>query len=191
MKFISSVLLALTICAYTHARQQIPLGRSSSLTSSLNSLPPAVLADLHTRIDSLPLDHFTRLARHVASLTEPRLVKLAETAEPISVTEGEKALLKLAKIGRFIDVTEDEARDYVVVNAPAAKYPTKFRHSKAELEKTVYKDLSMDDVRDFLREFTSFYTRYYRSPTGKQSQQFLLKTLTDVSRARHHGNSIG
>jgi len=33
----------------------------------------------------------------------------------------------------------------------------------------------------FLAEFTGFFNRYYRSPTGKESQQWLLEYLKKVS----------
>lgn len=34
-----------------------------------------------------------------------------------------------------------------------------------------------------MTEFTGFYNRYYRSPTGKESQQWLLEYLKKVSHA--------
>jgi leucyl aminopeptidase len=57
-------------------------------------------------------------------------------------------------------------------------YPTPGNYS-SEI-KGLEKGLSLDHMKDFLKEFTSFRTRYYRSETGKQSQQFLMKTIKEV-----------
>ena len=56
---------------------------------------------------NLPAPHLASLASHIASLPEKRLVSLAEDAEPIELTEGEKALLVFAG-KRFVDVTDEE-----------------------------------------------------------------------------------
>jgi leucyl aminopeptidase len=36
-------------------------------------------------------------------------------------------------------------------------------------------------MKAFLTKFSSFRTRYYRSDTGKQSQQWLLSQIKEVS----------
>ena len=47
--------------------------------------------------------------------------------------------------------------------------------------KDLYKGFSLSHMKDFLKEFTGFRTRYYRSDTGRQSQKFLLSTIKEVS----------
>lgn len=60
-------------------------------------------------------------------------------------------------------------------------YPTPGNHSStSDHIKKVYKGLSLDHMKTFLKEFSGFRTRYYRSETGKASQQFLLKTIGEV-----------
>ena len=74
--------------------------------------------------------------------------------------------------------------------ADSSGYPTPGNYSK-EI-KAIHETLDIDHMKQFLTKFTrsvssplncdavlivSFRTRYYRSETGKQSQQFLLATV--------------
>lgn len=62
-------------------------------------------------------------------------------------------------------------------------FPKKLSYSSKALE-PLFKTISLDQIKRFLTEFTAFRTRYYRSETGKQSQQFLLRVLKEVSCSR-------
>lgn len=62
----------------------------------------------------------------------------------------------------------------------AESYPSKLAHSAASL-KSAFVRISTKDMSAFLDRFTAFYTRYYRSPTGRESQLFLLGHLQEVS----------
>ena len=55
----------------------------------------------------------------------------------------------------------------------------------------MYKGLSVDHMKSFLKEFSGFRTRYYRSETGRQSQHFLLKTISEVSRRLDGSGRLG
>ncbi len=44
----------------------------------------------------------------------------------------------------------------------------------------MFKSISEDGPRKHLEKFTSFHTRYYKSETGRQSQAWLFKTITDL-----------
>lgn len=187
MKWQSSARIIIALAAsLSTARVQIPLGGSStaavaSLVESASSLPASVLTSLDRKLQSLPIDHLARLQQHVGALNEPRRVQFEQDGHRFEISEGQKALLTLAG-QRFVDVTSDFGLVYTM--APAAvsdRYPTSFKHSKKELESSIYKHINIEETKKFLRDFTGFYTRYYRSPTGKQSQQMLQRTLEDVS----------
>src|SRR4051812_43155801 len=41
--------------------------------------------------------------------------------------------------------------------------------------------LSVSRIQDFIREFSSYHTRYYTSATGKESQQWLLSQVQSAA----------
>jgi leucyl aminopeptidase len=128
------------------------------------------------------VDHLIRLEKHINALSETRKVRFEQDGDIIELSEGHKALLTL--VGqRFVDVTTDKLghQTYSIASKASNRYPDKFRHSKKELESSIYKHVDMAETKKFLQEFTGFYTRYYHSPTGKQSQQMLQRTLENVS----------
>ncbi|KAK4046552.1 hypothetical protein OIV83_006004 [Microbotryomycetes sp. JL201] len=127
--------------------------------------------------------------QHVQQWPQRRLVQLSPTTAPVEVTEGHKALLTLANL-RFTDVTDDPlnlaAENYALAAAsfkdgktPATGFPKKLQYSAKDLD-SLFKAVSIDDMKTFLTHFTSFRTRYYKSETGKQSQQFLLSTIKSI-----------
>jgi leucyl aminopeptidase len=60
-------------------------------------------------------------------------------------------------------------------------FPTKLSYT-AKLLEPLFDHISIPEMTKFLTSFSAFRTRYYRSSTGKESQQFLLKHLKDVRR---------
>ena len=61
-------------------------------------------------------------------------------------------------------------------------YPSPGNYSK--LVKEANKNLDLASMRSFLTSFSGFRTRYYRSETGRESQQFLLGHLKDAASGR-------
>ena len=115
-----------------------------------------------------------------ASLPERRKVRLADGAEALDLSEGEKALLFLAG-QRFVDVTDEHlATAASVADKGAAPFPKSLSHSAKALSH-VFAKLDTKRMHTFLESFTGFRTRYYRSDTGKQSQQFLLGQVRQVA----------
>ncbi|ODN73212.1 hypothetical protein L202_07771 [Cryptococcus amylolentus CBS 6039] len=124
-------------------------------------------------------------------LDELRLVQFSEDEPPVWMTELQKIETK-AKGVRFMDITDTPSLGFSGYLLPSAanvkySYPTPGNHTK-EIKKII-KGLDIGCMKKFLTKFTSFRTRYYRSDTGKESQQFLLKTLKDIAKP-HSGITI-
>jgi len=92
------------------------------------------------------------------------------------MAEGEKSLLGLQGI-RYMDVTDEETSFSTQAKEP---FPSKPQYTVKDLQ-PLFDHLSVSRAKEFLTKFSSYYTRYYRSPTGKQSQQFLLDGLTKLA----------
>lgn len=113
------------------------------------------------------------------NLDELRLVQLSEGQEPVWMTELEKIEAK-AKGLRFFDVTENRdlgsSADLRV--ATKTSYPLLSAHEQVT---KVISTLSTEGPRANLEKFSSFRTRYYRSETGKESQQWLLSKINEIT----------
>ncbi|KAH9948861.1 peptidase [Amylocystis lapponica] len=113
-------------------------------------------------------------------LNEVRLVQL-EGQPPVQMTELDKIKLRAQGVD-FFDVTEtqDLGATAHLRLAQKASFPTP---SKGDLIKPILKTLSTKNLEANLRKFSSFRTRYYRSDTGKQSQQWLASKLAEITEA--------
>ncbi|WVR00253.1 hypothetical protein IAU59_007396 [Kwoniella sp. CBS 9459] len=124
-------------------------------------------------------------------LNELRLVSFGDDEPPVWITELEKIEAR-SKGRRFMDITETPTlgfSSYLLPSTASSKYtyPTPGNFSKPIT--SIIKSLDLKHMKSFLKDFTSFRTRYYRSETGKQSQAFLLKTLKQIS-SSHPGVTI-
>ncbi|GAA5918121.1 hypothetical protein JCM5296_005235, partial [Sporobolomyces johnsonii] len=128
-------------------------------------------------LEALPASDLAQLEQHIARWTEKRLVKLAEDAEPLEITEGEKALLVFAG-KRFIDVTNDDDTSMAVQSSEP--FPKKLVYTSKALQ-PLFDRISLAQMKKFLSSFSGFRTRYYRSSDGKQSQQFLLGQIKQIA----------
>ncbi|KAI9001189.1 peptidase [Trametes punicea] len=113
-------------------------------------------------------------------LAAPRLVQFADRDEPVVMTELEKLQAKVRGI-RFFDVTEtlDLGSHAHLRMTKKPVYPAP---NHTEAVRSVIETLEIENLRDTLDKFTSFRTRYYRSETGKQSQQWLLSKITEITK---------
>ncbi|KAH7922322.1 Zn-dependent exopeptidase [Leucogyrophana mollusca] len=95
------------------------------------------------------------------------------------VTELEKIQLKAGGL-KFFDITD--AQDLGSLAAMRAKstpvYPALSHHDQVT---KVIKTLSTDGPRANLEKFSSFRTRFYRSDTGKESQEWLVSKIREVA----------
>ncbi|KAG8763240.1 Leucine aminopeptidase 1 [Ceratobasidium sp. 423] len=110
-------------------------------------------------------------------LESKRLVQFNDEEEPVLISELEKIIAKAA--GRkFFDITDQPESAFAPVRV--------FKHSygspnATELVKPVLKTLSTEGPKANLEKFSSFRTRYYRSETGKQSQQWLKAKIAETT----------
>jgi len=104
------------------------------------------------------------------------LIELAP-GETQWVTEEEK--WELRRNGHnFMDITHTPE----LGSFKAAKKESKFP-SKPVLQKEIFpliKNLSKSNMREHLETFSSFHTRYYKSDYGRQSSEWLLKTVRET-----------
>ncbi|KAL1975764.1 hypothetical protein VTN31DRAFT_4156 [Thermomyces dupontii] len=122
---------------------------------------------------------------------EKFLIELAP-GETRWVTEREKWDLKLSGVN-FFDITDDVDKDITVqfFRANTVNYPTTpaFNETIRELSK----GLSKDEMKKNLEEFSSFYTRYYKSQSGIQSATWLYELISGIvekSGATEYGATV-
>jgi len=143
---------------------------------------------LGLRAGAAPLDDFSVNSQKYLSgpvpagfsldLDEQRLVQFSEEESPVWITEREKIRAKALGL-KFFDITHTPSFTPAPVPLAASKaYP---KPSKKTLVDGVIANLTVDGMISNLQKFTSFRTRYYRSDTGKQSQQWLLQRIGEIT----------
>ncbi|KZT62398.1 Zn-dependent exopeptidase [Calocera cornea HHB12733] len=137
---------------------------------------------------ALPVDDFSVTSQKFLSgevpagfsinLDEERLVQFSEDETPVWMTEREK--IRAKALGRkFFDITDTPTFMPAPASLAALKaYP---KVNKQGLVKPVIANLTVDGMITNLQKFTSFRTRYYRSETGKQSQQWLVQRIGEIT----------
>ncbi|KAF7776091.1 hypothetical protein Agabi119p4_4484 [Agaricus bisporus var. burnettii] len=140
----------------------------------------SLLAFVASGVIALPHESQTTFEVHPGfdlDLGAQRLVEL-EGHQRIWMSELEKIQAK-ARGAKFFDVTETE--DLGSLNNLNME-PTAFYSLKAtERVFPILKTLSTKGPRENLEKFSGFRTRYYRSDTGKQSQQWLLRKIHEIT----------
>ncbi|CDZ98846.1 Transferrin receptor and related proteins containing the protease-associated (PA) domain [Phaffia rhodozyma] len=107
-------------------------------------------------------------------LNDLRLVQFGADERPVWMTEREKIIAK-SKGRRFMDITETPSLGSPsLISGASAPKTFKYPTPNSTLVSPILKHLSVDEPKKNLVDFTSFYTRYYRSDTGKQSSEWLL-----------------
>jgi len=101
------------------------------------------------------------------------------------MTELEKIQVK-AQGFKFFDITD--AQDLARAAPLRVKGP--FASPNAtEIVKPILKTLSSDGPKENLKKFSSFRTRHYRSDTGRQSQQWLLSKISEIT-SKHASKAL-
>jgi leucyl aminopeptidase len=112
------------------------------------------------------------------NLSAPRLVQF-ELGEPVWVTELDKIEAKARGI-KFFDITETQE----LGSTKLSRFGNEHAYPSPNASETVLpilETLSTENMEENLRKFTSFRTRHYRSAMGKQSQQWLLGRISDIT----------
>ncbi|SJL01661.1 related to bacterial leucyl aminopeptidase precursor [Armillaria ostoyae] len=107
-----------------------------------------------------------------------RLVQ-TEGQAPVWMTELDKIKLK-AQGAKFFDITDSqdlESFAFARIHRKSS-YPSP---NATEKVKPILRTLSTKGPKENLEKFSSFRTRYYRSDTGKQSQQWLLSKISEIT----------
>ncbi|TEB35495.1 peptidase [Coprinellus micaceus] len=105
-----------------------------------------------------------------------RLVEL-EGQSPVWMSELEKIKLK-AKGVNFLDITDAQDLGLQFKALRTSSFPSPNAADKVE---PILKTLSTKGPEENLKKFSSFRTRYYRSDTGRESQQWLLSKISEVT----------
>ncbi|KAB5572163.1 leucine aminopeptidase 1 [Coniochaeta sp. 2T2.1] len=147
-------------------------------SSLLALLLPAVSARFVEDAEVDRVSIYTDWAKQVDETTPAYHIELSP-GETRWVTEEEK--WELRRNGqRFFDITDTP--DLGVLNARSEKPKTVFP-KKVTLHKEIkplLSNLSKTEMKDHLTTFTNFHTRYYKSDYGRQSSEWLLKTVQDT-----------
>lgn len=125
-----------------------------------------------------------------SDLAEQYLIEL-NPGETRWIPEDDKWALRRDGVN-FMDITETQDLGQVAATRlfPRATvtYPEKPVHNKTLAP--AMKSLSKKNMRKHLENFTSFYTRYYKSPYGAESSAWLfdqVNTTINASGAAKHG----
>jgi len=120
-------------------------------------------------------------------LNSLRLVQL-EGKDPVWMTEIEKIQVK-AQGFNFFDITEAQELGSLAHLRPKVEspFPTKPNATKTVIP--ILKTLSVEGPKENLKKFSSFRTRYYRSDTGKQSQEWLYSKILEITN-QHASESL-
>ncbi|KAF6762881.1 peptidase [Ephemerocybe angulata] len=126
--------------------------------------------------DQVPMGLPTQYPGYSLDLNELRFVEL-EGEAPVWMTELEKINLKSMGIN-FLDITETQELGLKAKSLRKFSFPSP---NATELVEPILKTLSTKGPEENLRKFSGFRTRYYRSDTGRESQQWLLNKISEVT----------
>jgi leucyl aminopeptidase len=123
-------------------------------------------------------EHGTNYPGFDLDLTSRRLVQM-EGREPVWMTELEKIQAKAQGI-KFFDITDAQDLGFSA-HLRLQNKPTFPSPNATDKVKPILKTLSTEGPKENLAKFSSFRTRYYRSETGRQSQQWLLSKILEYT----------
>ncbi|KAI1143087.1 Zn-dependent exopeptidase [Hypoxylon sp. FL0543] len=124
------------------------------------------------------LPYTDALLKEAEAETPERYLIELEPGKTQWVTEDEKWQLRREGLN-FMDITENG--DLGALNAASKATPV--FPKKVQLQSEIHpllKNLSKDLLKEHLEKFSSFHTRYYKSDYGRQSSEWLLKTVRDT-----------
>lgn len=78
---------------------------------------------------------------------------------------------------RFIDVTDLEIDSSLIISS--FSFPKEVKNQV--FVNSLYDNINLDRMKDFLTKFSGFYTRYYKSQTGVESNMWLFNELKKIS----------
>ncbi|KAI0066049.1 peptidase [Artomyces pyxidatus] len=147
-----------------------------ALAAAVSALPTAVPPLVINDVPGLSFQ-YEQQEGYDLDLQSLRLVQM-EDKPPVWMTELEKIEAKAQGI-KFFDITETQDLGSKAHLRPMTKAFPVLKSNKEV--KSVLKNLSTTGPKENLQKFTSFRTRYYRSDTGRQSQQWLSSKILETT----------
>lgn len=163
-----------------------PIAGLLALGAATSASPlPSQLSFNSAQYTDAPLSLFSSIYEASRDILTPRLVQTAPDAEPFWALPQ---YLRWRGV-RFMDVTDhlELGTTYTLAHFTAAAqqghdaglFPKKMSYQSKV--RSVHELLTEDGPRSNIAKFSSFYTRYYKSDTGKQSQQWLLGKVREIT----------
>ncbi|KAK9460148.1 uncharacterized protein V1516DRAFT_640901 [Lipomyces oligophaga] len=113
------------------------------------------------------------------SVFEPNAQRLVQTAEGITQWISEADKLQLKRSGtRFMDITEFAEEEPITIDVNVT-FPSNI--SFYDVASPLLANISIENMKTNLANFTSFYTRYYKSTTGADSSTWLFNTVKAIA----------
>ncbi len=127
------------------------------------------------------LDQLKNLLPSTGFMDEQRLIVTSEDSEPIRISELDKLKLKRSGV-KFIDITNHQSWFWSTKKektpVPVYNYPTNVSYPK-EVSNLIT-DIQLENLHDNLANFSSFYSRYYKSENGLKSASWLFAKLNEI-----------
>ncbi|KAH3682574.1 hypothetical protein WICPIJ_006449 [Wickerhamomyces pijperi] len=109
------------------------------------------------------------------------LIVTDDNSLPLKVTSADKFKLKRSGVN-FIDITDHEtwfwSQKDTPSKVPVYNYPTNVTSS--EFVTDLIEEINKDNLRFNLAQFSSFFSRYYKSENGLKSATWLFHKLTSI-----------
>ncbi|WFC98206.1 bacterial leucyl aminopeptidase [Malassezia yamatoensis] len=109
--------------------------------------------------------------------------RILQVGDNVQVRTSELGKWRLRALGeKFMDITDYMdlgKKNFVLAQEVSRSYPKTVQYAK-EVRKT-FQYVSEKGPRADLKKFTSFYTRYYKSTTGRESQKWLLDQIKELA----------
>jgi len=148
-----------------------------SLSVLVSCIALAVASTLPSVPEQLPLSAYQHAYPGFdLDLNARRLVQM-EGKAPVWMTELEKIIAKAEGV-QFFDITDTQDLGF---NAHLRHQSTFPSLNATDQVKSVLKTLSTKGPEENLKKLSSFRTRYYRSDTGRESQQWLFSKIAEIT----------
>ena len=125
---------------------------------------------------------------YVPNTTKDRFIKLSEQDEAILMSESDIFELYKKK-KKFIDVTDG---DYDLIKELASSryissttFPSEVAHQ--ETVSDLIRNIDTNRMKKWLTNLTKFYTRYFKSKSGKESANWIFNELEELSKKTAKG----
>ncbi|KAF9974261.1 Leucine aminopeptidase 1 [Actinomortierella ambigua] len=108
-----------------------------------------------------------------------RLIQVADDKEPVWMNERQRLSLLRNKVN-YMDITDAQDLGAQRASLMNAKKPLPKTLVQQRRYGKYVDNLSTASMEVHLKEFTTFKTRYYKSPSGYESAKWLYKTINDL-----------